>query len=357
MPRAGGLVQPPGMTYAPRPLLITADPLLLDDVVRLAAAAGAEMTVREEPSASAWSRAPLVLVGDDVLDAALSRALPRRDGVIIVRRGAGRFDDSTPAATWQGAVALGAEHVAELPEAGRWVVDRLAQSADVMLAGGPVISCVPGVGGAGATTLAAILAREARGLLVDIDPYGPAIPVDGGVRWPDLADTRGRIPPGSLRTALPSVHGTHVLTGTAETRYAVPGDALASILESGGRGFACTVVDTPRCDSDATRIAWARSDAVVIVIGPHPASAARVPALIDGIQEVCTQVCVMARTSPRDSGIWCAAEAAQWQVPVLPAFRHERVLAPGDHAFLTPRSTARRFAREILGLLAPGALS
>lgn len=342
------------MTDSPRPLLLTSDPLLLDDVVRLAAAAGVEVTVHHEPSASAWSRASLVFVGDDLLTAAVSRSLPRRASVIVVRRGSGRGDDAAPATTWQGAVALGAEHVAELPDAGRWVVDRLAESGDATAQGGPVISCVPAVGGAGATTLAAILAREARGLLVDIDPYGPAVPVEGGVRWPDLADTRGRIPPGSLRTALPVVHDTHVLTGTPETRYAVPGDALAAVLESATRGFACTIVDTPRCDGDATRISWARSDAVVVVAGPHPASAARVPAVIEGIQEVCTRVVVVARTGPRDSGVWCAAEAGQWEVPVLPPFRHDRTLAQGDHAFLTPRSTARRYAREILAALAPG---
>ena len=343
------------MTDTPRPLLITSDPLLLDDVIRLAASAGVEMTVRGEPTASTWTQAPLVFIGDDALTAAASRALPRRDSVIVVRRASGRSDEPTPASTWQGAVALGAEHVAELPDAGRWVVDRLAESGDVTSPGGPVISCVPAVGGAGATTLAAILAREARGLLVDIDPYGPAIPVDGGVRWPDLADTRGRIPPGSLRTALPRVHDTHVLTGTPDARYAVPADALASVLESGARGFACTVVDTPRCDGEATRIAWARSDAVLVVVGPHPAGAARVPAVVDGIQEVCARVLVIARTGPRDSGIWCVSEEAQWQVPVLPSFRHDRTLAQGDHAFLTPRSTARRYAREILALLAPGA--
>ena len=353
--RRGG--HPSRMNDTLRPLLVTSDPLLLDDVVRLAAAAGVEMTVREELTASVWSRAPLVFVGDDVLGAAASRALPRRDSVIVIRRGSGRSDDRIPASTWQGAVALGAEHVAELPDAGRWVVDRLAESGDVTSSGGPVISCVPAVGGAGATTLAAILAREARGLLVDVDPYGPAIPVDGGVRWPDLTDTRGRIPPGSLRTALPRVHDTHVLTGTPDTRYAVPGDALASVLESGARGFACTIVDTPRCDGDATRIAWARSDAVLIVVGPHPACAARVPAVIDGIQEVCTRVLVIARTGPRDSGVWCAAEESQWHVPVLPPFRHDRTLAQGDHAFLTPRSTARRQARDILEALAPGTLA
>lgn len=345
------------MSDIPRPLLITSDPLLLDDVIRLAAAAGVEMTVREDLSASAWSRAPLVLVGDDALSAAATQALPRRDCVVVVRRGSGLADDHTPASTWQGAVALGAEHVAELPDASRWIVDRLAESGDASSPGGPVISCVPGVGGAGATTLAAILAREARGLLVDIDPYGPAIPVEGGVRWSDLAGTRGRIPPGSLRSALPVVHGVHVLTGTPEARYVVPEEALTAVLESGARGFACTIVDTPRCDGDATRIAWARSDVVVIVVGPHPASAARVPAVVEGVQEVCTRVVVVARTGPRDSGVWCAAEASQWQLPVLTAFRHDRNLALGDHPFLTPRSTARRVARHILGAIAPGVVA
>lgn len=344
------------MTDTARPLLITADPLLLDDVIRLAAAAGVEMSVQEEPSASAWSRAPLVVVGDDVLVAATSRALPRRESVIVVRRGSGLRDEPTPASTWQGAVALGAEHVAELPDAGRWIVDRLAESADAVTVGGPVISCVPVVGGAGASTLAAVLAREARGLLVDIDPYGPAIPVEGGLRWPDLAETRGRIPPGSLHSALPSVHGAQVLTGTPERRYVVPPDALASVLECARRGFPCTIVDTPRCDSEQTRIAWSRSDAVLVVVGPHPASASRVPALVDGIQEVCTRVLVVARTGPRDSGVWCAAESSEWQVPVLAPFRHERALGQGDHVYLTPRSTARKSARDILDALAPGVM-
>jgi len=51
------------------------------------------------------------------------------------------------------------------------------------------------------------------------------------------------------------------------------------------------------------------------------------------------------------------AEASEWHVPVLPAFRHDRALAQGDHAFLTPRSTARRAARALLAAATPGVLS
>jgi secretion/DNA translocation related CpaE-like protein len=338
-----------------RPLLITSDPVLLDDVIRLAAAAGVDMSVRDAPTASMWSDAPLVFVGDDVLEGAVSRTLPRRESVIVVRRRHG--GESPPESTWQGAVAIGAEHVAVLPDAERWVIDRLAQAGDTPGQGGPVISCVPGVGGAGASTLAAMLARETRGFLVDIDPYGPVIPVDGGLRWPDLGATRGRVPPASLRNALPVVHGVHVLTGTPDARFSVPSTALDSILEAGSRGFPCTVVDTPRSDGDLSRIAWGRSDLVIIVIGPHPASAARVPALVEGISEVCTRVAVVARTAPRDSGIWCTAEEAEWRLPVLPTLRHERALAQGDHVYLTPRSTGRRQARAVLASTFPGMLT
>jgi secretion/DNA translocation related CpaE-like protein len=342
------------MTEIPRPLLITADPFLLDDVLRLATAAGVDVSVREEPTVSAWSAAPLVFVGDDVLPVATGQALPRRESVIIVRRTVGAGAEPTPADTWRGAVALGAEHVAELPDASRWIVDRLAQASDRVTRGGPVISCVAAAGGAGASTIAALLAREARGLLVDLDPFGAAIPVEGGVRWPDLADTRGRIPPASLRSALPSVHGVHVLTGTPGERFVIPLDPLSTVLEAGSRGFPCTVVDTPRSDGEPSRIAWSRSDVVIVVIGPQPASAARAPALLDAIREVCTSVAVVVRTASRDPGLWGLVEAGEWQVPLLPPVRHDRVLAQGDHAYLTPRATARRNARELLAAVAPG---
>lgn len=342
------------MTDIPRPLLVTADPHLLDDVIRLATAAGIEMSVRDELTSSAWASAPLVLVGDDVLPAAMSRALPRRESVVVVRRSGEPTDGDAPAATWRGAVALGAEHVAELPDANRWVIDRLAQAQDDPSRGGPVISCTPAVGGAGASTMAALLAREARGLLVDLDPFGAAIPVDGGVRWPDLVDTHGRIPPSALRSALPSVHGVHVLTGPSAERFAIPAGPLTSVLEAGSRGFPCTLVDTPRSNGDASRIAWSRSDVVIVVVGPNPASAARAPALIEAVREVCTHVVVVARTAPRDLGTWAMADAAEWQAPLLGVLRHDRTLAQGDHAYLAPRSTARRDARALLAAIDPG---
>lgn len=341
--------QPGAMTS--RPLLLTSDTRLVDDVLRVGAATGVEFAVQALPTTSAWSAAPLVLVGPDALEAASAQAVARRQGVVVVRRRE-RIDDSEiPASLWRAAVAIGAEHVVELPDGERWMIDRLAEVHDESTAGGPVISCVSAVGGAGASTLACLLARETEGLLVDIDTYGAAVPVDGGIRWSDLTATRGRVPTSSLKSALPSIQGTHVLTGTPDARFAVPIDALQSVLDAGARGFPCTVVDTPRGEAEATRTAWSRSDIVIVVVGPRPASIARLPAIVEGIQEVCTQVGVVARTRHRDAGLWCRAAATDGSVPLLGILRHERGLASGDHLFHLPRRTSRPCARAILDAL------
>ncbi|EDX25399.1 septum site determining protein, partial [Streptomyces sp. Mg1] len=119
-----------------RPLIITEDPLLLDDLLRLCAAAGAEPHVRhavpeqsgtggtggaggveEVRGGVGWESAPLVLVGDDA--ARRVRGAPRRDGVFLVAR---ELDDPL---VWQRAVEIGAEEVLRLRHAERRIVNRI----------------------------------------------------------------------------------------------------------------------------------------------------------------------------------------------------------------------------------------
>ena len=106
------------------PLLVTADTDLLDDLLRLAAAGGCELEVAPDPAAARprYPAAPLVLIGTDQAPAALRAALPRRPRVVLVGRSSGYSDDP-----WQLAEALGAEHVAMLPTAEAWLVDRFAE--------------------------------------------------------------------------------------------------------------------------------------------------------------------------------------------------------------------------------------
>src|SRR5829696_2149446 len=108
----------------PFPLLITADPHLLDEVLRLSCSAGVELEVAADPlgARSAFGAAPLVLLGGDQVGAALRARWARRPNVVVICR------DTADPLPWNAAQDVGAQHVALLPAAEPWVVDRLVES-------------------------------------------------------------------------------------------------------------------------------------------------------------------------------------------------------------------------------------
>src|SRR4051812_362862 len=132
------------------PLVLTADPDLLDDLLRLAAAGGTDVEVVPDPVAARprYGEAPLVVIGADQGDACLRARLPRRDRVIVVGPGDG------PRVDWPALKQLGAEYVAMLPAAEPWVVARFAESP-ARTPRARVLAVVGGRGGAGASILAA----------------------------------------------------------------------------------------------------------------------------------------------------------------------------------------------------------
>ncbi|MEV7009547.1 septum site-determining protein Ssd [Streptosporangium sp. NPDC051022] len=183
-----------------RPLVITEDLDLLDDLLRVAAAAGAELDVAHAPAHARphWNRAPLVVVGGDMADALAATGPPPRHRVILVTRTPGDPD------TWRKCVAVGAQAVLELPSAERQLVDEFADVVEPVSRAGAVVCVAGGRGGAGASVLAASLAlsasrRRLRTLLVDADPLGGGLDVllgqeeAGGARWADLVAREGRI--------------------------------------------------------------------------------------------------------------------------------------------------------------------
>src|SRR5882724_11168651 len=131
------------------PLVVTGDPDLLDDLLRLAAAGGSEVDVAADPAAARprYAAAPLVVIGLDQLEPCLRARLPRRSRVIVTARG--------PVSTTDYEVAdrLGVEHVTVLPLAEPWVVDRFAERFDPATAG-RILAVIGGRGGAGASILA-----------------------------------------------------------------------------------------------------------------------------------------------------------------------------------------------------------
>lgn len=263
------------------PLLVTADEHLLDELLRLSAAAGATPDVAHDvPSAlRAWARAPLVLVGADLAEP-LARAGPaRRDGVFVVLLA------PSPDSVFATALAVGAESVAELPRSEGWLVERLTDVVDTGPARGLTLAVVGGCGGSGATTFACALGqvagRSGATVVVDLDPLGPGVDrvlgldlVDG-IRWDALGRTTGRLSARALRDSLPRRDGVAALTWYAgpQPRRLQP-FAVREALSAARRGHDTVVVDLPRGWDTLTEEVVARCDHVLVTVTPTVAGAA-----------------------------------------------------------------------------------
>ncbi|CAA9333269.1 MAG: hypothetical protein AVDCRST_MAG72-243 [uncultured Nocardioidaceae bacterium] len=234
-------------------LLVTAEHRLLDDMLRLAAAAGVMMEVAHDIPAAlrSWTAAPVVLVGTDLLPDLAAAAPVRRGQVHVV--GAAPVPDKL----FRDALAVGAATVVDLPAAESWLVERLTDVADGTAQSALTVAVVGGSGGAGATTFAAALAQYAASparpvILVDADPLGAGIDrVVGldeadGVRWGSLAQSPGRFSSRSLREALPQRGGLGVLTWGPGTRPPLAAGTVREVLSAAQRGSHLVVVDLPR---------------------------------------------------------------------------------------------------------------
>jgi secretion/DNA translocation related CpaE-like protein len=257
--------------HAARPLIVTEDVELLDDLLRLCAAAGADAEVHHEipRDKGSWESAPLVLVGDDA--AARCRGATRRPGVLLV----GREQDDP--AVWRQAVEIGAECVLRLPDGEGWLADRLADAAEGAAEQAVTVGVIGGRGGAGASTLACALAVTAarsgrRTMLVDADPLGGGLDVllggeqAHGRRWPDFAASKGRVAGTALEESLPRLHDLSVLSWDRGDSVTVGPDAMRSVLAAARRRGGVVVVDLPRRVDESVAEALAQLDVGLLVV-------------------------------------------------------------------------------------------
>jgi secretion/DNA translocation related CpaE-like protein len=279
--RGGGIVtgiitsqRPQVVAGQRRPLIVTEDEELLDDLLRLCAAAGAQAEVSPAASAASpvgggWEGAPLVLVGHDV--ARRPAGAVRRPGVILLGR------DRDDHEVWRQAVALGAEEVLFLPDAEPWLVDRIADAAEGAGREALTIGVVGGRGGAGASTLACALAVGAarcgrRTMLVDGDPLGGGLDVllggesTGGLRWPAFAQSRGRLAGEALEESLPQLHSLRVLSWDRSDTAGIPPEATRSVLAAARRRGGVVVIDLPRWLDDSVAEALTQVDVALLVV-------------------------------------------------------------------------------------------
>lgn len=271
-------------------LLITADDLLLDELLRLAAAAGATPDVARDLSTAlrAWSRASAVVVGADLLAGLARMGPPRRDAVHVVGWGSAGED------VFRAGLAVGAEHVVELPDGAPWLTTLLTDLGDDPGGRGLTLGVLSGSGGAGATTFACALGQAAAGvgpaLVVDADPLGPGVDrvlgmeEQPGVRWPDLAHTAGRLGSRALREALPRRGALGALSWApgAAGRAAMPDPvAVREVLSAAARGHQTVVLDLPRGAGGAELIG--RCDEVLVVVTPSITGIASAARLVDNL--------------------------------------------------------------------------
>lgn len=323
-------------------LVITAREDILDDALRLAAAAGVEVVVSDSVPAAVpkWTRAPLILVGADLAAPLVDRGLPRRSDVLIISR-TDAWESFDSVGLWRLAVELGADHVVELPDGERWLVDRLADVAEGPAVDGPVVCVVPGRGGAGASDLACVLALASpvHTLLIDADPLGGGLDVRmgleeaPGLRWSDLASSRGRVSPRALSGALPSAAGiaaqVSVVSADRGASATPPAEAVDALVQAGRRGFGLTVVDCPRSPGDVTRLIWSRSRLGIVVVPTDLLGAVASASLISAMRQACPDVRVILRRA-RERGIDADDVARVLGVPVLGVVDEDKRLAEGE---------------------------
>jgi len=319
-----------------RPLFVTDDPDVLDDLLRLAAAAGVEPEVVDAVVAArrSWLAAPLVLLDARLAGTAAVAGLSKRPGLVLVAVSA---DDAD---VWRRAVEIGAEHVVVLPDAEQWLVGRLSDAAeptDGSHSDAEVVCVIGGRGGAGASTLAAALsfAGLRRGLptvLLDADPLGGGIDLllggedQPGLRWPDLAGASGRVAASTLRGSLPSVDTLTVLSWDRGDTLQVPVTAMRSVLGAARRGGGLVVVDLPRRVDAAAEVALAHARITYLVVPAEVRAAAAAARVAASIRSTTREVHVVVR-GPAPGDLEPEVVAASLGLPLAGYCRAEAGLA------------------------------
>lgn len=261
---------------ANRPVAFVTDESLLDDLLKLAAAAGCDL--ERVPDAAAarqrWSSAPLVLLDQTAVTECAAQSLPTRDSIVVVAT------DPEPPELWKQAMGIGAERVVTLPGAEPWLVSALADAAEGPPSNsGKVLAVLGARGGAGASVFAVAVGLTAltagdNTLVVDCDPRGGGLDLvlgaetEKGFRWPDMRLSAGRIAAVSLHRSLPTRRRGNaqltLLSGARKGEGPAP-DAVAAVVEAGRRAGDVVVCDVPRQLDAAAWAAIDRADLTVII--------------------------------------------------------------------------------------------
>ncbi|QGU06280.1 hypothetical protein COCCU_01600 [Corynebacterium occultum] len=262
-----------GMSPAQTPILVAiSNPVLHPEAIHIAAATGRKIIDTTEPAEIIrhYRRVDAVLIDADTVSGL--GELPRRRHVYFLVADSGPVD-------WRLALGCHADNALVIPAQAAELLGALGREKHSAEGQGKVLGITGSAGGAGASTLAVALARQARRVgevaLIDADPRAGGLDLllgledVSGARWQDLSFGEGAIAVGELRAALPtSRDGITLLTGARATiadPYELSGSELISALESLRSGPELTVVDLP-VGREVTEAAVEHCDRVLLLV-------------------------------------------------------------------------------------------
>lgn len=342
-------------------LAVLTDPILRDELDRVAAAVGVRVVHAGESAVGrkTWSAAAAVVLDAAGADRCGRAALPRRVHVTVLCAA----EPAPP--TWAAAIAVGAQHVLSLPEQEHELIRELAESAESIrddgLRGGAV-AVIGGCGGAGASLFAAAVARAANhALLLDLDPWGGGVDLllggetTPGLRWPDLALQGGRLNWPAVREALPRLHGVSVLSGTRRG-YELDAGPVDAVIDAGRRGGVTVVCDLPRRLTEATQAGLVAADLVVVISPCDVRSCAATAAMTPVLATINPNLGLVVR-GPSPGGLRATEVADITSLPLLASMKAQPQLAEQlEHGGLRlgRRSALTAAARRVLAILPRG---
>jgi secretion/DNA translocation related CpaE-like protein len=342
-------------------LIVSADGELVDDLLRLAAAADVEARVASDVLAarSAWRDAALVVAGPDLVTELAECAPPRRPGVILATA------DPDGENVYRLAVDIGAQDVAALPDAETWLVERMAAATEPSVSGATTIAVMGGRGGAGASVLAATLAsvaarRGLRTLLVDGDPLGGGIDLvlgaerAPGARWSDYSERRGRLSSTALHDSLPVCGGLAILSWHRGAVEPVAAETMRSVLDAAVRGFDLVVTDLPRQLTDASAEALAAADMTLIVVPAEVRAVVAADRVADQARRYTRDLRLVVR-GPAPGGLRPDVIAESLRLPLAGVLSTDRRLAAAVERGEPPAAGGplNAFCVRLLGELGP----
>lgn len=261
------------MSPAQTPILVAiSDPVLHPEAIHIAAATGRRIIDTTEPAEITrhYRRVDAVLIDADTLTEL--GELPRRSQVFFLAADPGPVD-------WRLALRCHADNALVIPAQAAELLGALGRERRTGEGVGAVLGVSASAGGAGASTLAAAVARQAlrsgEVALVDADPGAGGLDLllgledANGARWQDLRFGEGAMSVKELRAALPtSRDGISLLSGARVTiadPHVLSGSELISALESLRSGPGLTVVDLP-VGREVTEAAVEHCDRVVLLV-------------------------------------------------------------------------------------------